>query len=87
MKIIKMVLPSLIEGDEFVNSMNDLEFRAWTSFVDMVQNFLDNRQLENYKELVEKLLKILQDIRANMCIKVHFFFIAIKINSEIIAAM
>ena len=52
--------------------MNDLELRTWTSFVDMMKNFLGNRQAKNYKELVEKLLKNLQDIGTNISIKVHF---------------
>ena len=38
----------------------------------MVKNFLDNCRAENYKELVEKLLKSLQDIGAHMSINVHF---------------
>ena len=62
----------LIKDDAFVNSMNDLEWCAWPSFVDMVKNFLGNRLVENYKELVEKLLKSLQDKGTNMSIKVHF---------------
>ena len=48
--------------------MNGLELRAWKSFVDVVKNFLG----ENYN-LVEKLLKSLQDIDANLNIKFHFF--------------
>ena len=51
--------------------MNDLKLRAWTLFVDEVKNFGNNRA-ENYKELVEKLLKSLLDIGANISIKVHF---------------
>ena len=53
--------------------MNDLELPSWRLFVDVVSNFLDNRQAENYKELVEKLSKSLHDIGANLSIKVHFF--------------
>ena len=33
--------------------MNDLELCVWTSFVDVVKNFLGNRWVENSKELVE----------------------------------
>ena len=40
-----------------------------------------------YKELVEKQLKSLQDIGANMSIKVLFFFLAIEINFRWIAPM
>ena len=61
----------LIKNDEFVNSINDLELRVWTSFVDVVKN-LDNRRDEKYEEFVEKLLKSLQEIGANMSIKVPF---------------
>ena len=42
--------------------MTDLKLYAWTWFVDLVKNFLGNHHAENYKELVEKLLKSLQDI-------------------------
>ena len=58
--------------------MNDLELSACTSFVDWVKNFLGNRLSEN-KELVEKLLKGIQDIGANKSIKVHVY-IAMKIS-------
>ena len=52
--------------------MNDLELCAWTLFVDMVKNLLGNQQTKNYKEIVAKLLKNLQDIGANIRIKFHF---------------
>ena len=48
-----------------------MEFRAWTSFVDVVKRFQGNRPAEIYNELVEKLLKSLQDIGASMSIKFH----------------
>ena len=51
--------------------MNDLELRDWTSFVDVVKNFLGNRRAENY-ELVEKLLKNPEDIGSNVSVKVNF---------------
>ena len=37
-----------------------------------MKNFFSNRWTENFKELVEKLLKNLQDVGVNMSIKVHF---------------
>ena len=45
---------------------------ALTLFVDVVKNLFDNRGAENYKEFKEKLLKSIQDICANMSIKVQF---------------
>ena len=73
MKWFHHIIRKLIKNDEFVNSMNDIELCAWTSFVDVVKNFLGNRRAENYKKLEEKLLKSLQDIGTDMTIKVHCF--------------
>ena len=61
----------VIKNDKFVNSLNDLELRAWILFVEGEKNFWGNRRAKNYKKLMEKLLKSLQDIGA-MSIKVHF---------------
>ena len=52
--------------------MNDLELSALILFVDMTKNFFGNRRTENYKELVEKMLKSLQDMGTNMSIKIYF---------------
>ena len=38
----------------------------------MVKNFLGNCRVENYKALIEELLKSLQNIGTYMSIKVHF---------------
>ena len=43
------------------------ELCVWTSLVDMVENFLNNRR-------IEKLLKSLPDIGANIGIKIHFLY-------------
>ena len=59
---------TLIKDDKFVNSMNDLGLSAWTSFVEVVKNFLDNFWVKNYQKLVEKLLKSLLGIGVNMSI-------------------
>ena len=57
--------------------MNDLKLHAWILFVDVIKNFLGNHWVESFKKLMEKLLKSLQDMGANMSIKIHFFYIAI----------
>ena len=59
--------------------MNDFELRAWALFLDAVKNFLGNRQAENYKKLVEKLLKSLSDKNSNMSI---FFFLPELFSNE-----
>ena len=38
----------------------------------MVKNVLGNRRAENYKELMEKRLKSLQEMGVNMNFKAHF---------------
>ena len=43
--------------------MNDLAWRVWTTSVDVVKNFWDNRLAETYKDLVEKMKNDLQDRR------------------------
>ena len=50
-----------MKDDRFVNSINELELSNWTSFVDVLNNFLGNYRAENHIELMEKLLKSLQD--------------------------
>ena len=57
-----------MKDDELVNSMNYLELCAWTWFVDVEKNFCGNHRVENYNELVERLLKSLQGIGADMSI-------------------
>lgn len=65
-------MKTFIKDGELFNLMNDLELRVQTSFVDVMKNYLGNHWVENYKKLMENLLKILQDVCANMFIKVHF---------------
>lgn len=62
----------LIRDTDFANSMNRREIRAWTSFVDVAQNFLGNQRSENYEEIVKEMLESYHDIGANMSIKLHF---------------
>ena len=56
--------------------MKDLELRAWPSFVDVVKKFLGNCRAEDFKELVEKLLKNLKNKGTNMNLS-FFFYLAI----------
>lgn len=52
--------------------MTELELKAWTAFVSVMQNFLGNKKSENYIELVEDLLLQLKNMGCNMSIKLHF---------------
>ncbi|GBP65212.1 hypothetical protein EVAR_49012_1 [Eumeta japonica] len=62
----------LTNDTQFRNSMTELELKAWTVFVSVMQNFLGNKKSENYIELVKNLLLQLKNMACNMSIKLHF---------------
>ena len=47
----------LIKDNQFLTSMDPVEFDAWSSFVLVVKNFLGNDKAENYVELVDSMLE------------------------------
>jgi len=65
---------TLINYCDFPNYMNEKESCAWSTFVETVKNFLGNRIAVNYKGIVAKLISTLQDMGANMTIKLHFLY-------------
>ena len=52
--------------------MNEVELKAWTSFVAVIENFLDNHKSENYMEVVNEMLNSFESLGCNMSIKVHY---------------
>ena len=62
----------LMRDEHFTSSINNMEKRAWNSFVTVVKNFLGNKKAENYKDLIQTLLKNFHLLGCNMSIKVHF---------------
>jgi len=62
----------LIKDPDFINSMNEIEQKAWNSFVSVVQNFLGKHKAENYVELVNEMLNNFRSLGCNMSIKVHY---------------
>ena len=62
----------LIKDPDFVNSMNEAEKRAWSSFVLVVKRFLGNYKAGNYVELVNQMLEHFRELGCNMSIKVHY---------------
>ena len=60
-------------GDQiFCDSMNEVELATWLSFVELVKNFLGNYRADNYKEIVNNMLRNFRILGINMSIKVHF---------------
>ena len=51
-----------------------VEKDAWFSFVVVKKDFLGNNKAANCVKLVDSLLKVFQNLKSNMSIKVHFLF-------------
>ena len=62
----------LINDTAFLQLMNEVELKAWTSFVAVIENFLGNHKSENYMELVNEMLNSYEPLGCNMSIKVHY---------------
>ena len=58
----------------FVESMTIVESATWTSFSQVIKNFLGNTTAGNYLELVEDMLFNFQNLGVKMSIKVHYLF-------------
>lgn len=63
---------TLFRDEKFVTKMTSTQKAAWLSFKDVAQNFLGNHKSENYKTLVNKLLKNYQKLGCLMNLKLHF---------------
>ena len=46
---------------------------SWLRFVEVLQSFRGNREADNYKDIVHKLLDNFQALAINISIKTHFF--------------
>lgn len=62
----------LIKDENFEGRLNDLEKRAWISFKNVVTQFLGNNKSDNYRDLVNQLLKAYEHLGCNMSLKIHF---------------
>ena len=52
----------LINDTAFLQSMNEVELKAWTLFVAVIEKFLGNHKSENYMDVVNEMLTVL-----NLC--------------------
>ena len=62
----------LMRDEKFEGRLNDLEKSAWVSFKNAVKYFLGNKNSDNSRDQVNQLLKAYEDLRCNMCLKIHF---------------
>ena len=49
-----------------------VELRVWTSFKSVIQNFLGNRQANNYRQQVDELIQNYREPGTIISIKMHF---------------
>ena len=63
----------LMHDEEFTRKLKPLERKAWSSFIDVVEGFLGNHKVENYKEVVQHLIRSYQAMGCRMSIKMHVF--------------
>ena len=45
----------MVQDAHFIKPMNDVESRAWKFFISVIQTFLGNRKVNDYKQLVGEL--------------------------------
>lgn len=64
-------IKKLMKDPEFSGKLLAPEKRAWRSFVAVVQGFLGNNKEENYRELVDNLLKSYKEMGCRMSLKLH----------------
>lgn len=58
--------------ENFLGKLNQIEKRAWTSFMVLCTNFLGNERSEDYINVVNEFLDAYSEMGCRMSIKVHF---------------
>ncbi|XP_036325477.1 uncharacterized protein LOC118738673 [Rhagoletis pomonella] len=62
----------LMIDENFVEKLNEVEKRAWLSFISLCHNYLGNERSSNYKEVVQECLEAYGEMGCKMSIKIHF---------------
>lgn len=62
----------LLNDPEFESKLRSVELDAWKSFKSVVEGFLGNYKSNNYKKLIDDLLKNYEKLGCRMSLKIHF---------------
>lgn len=62
---------TLMKDGEFMRKLLPLERKAWKSFIDIVNGFLGNHRVDNYKEVVQHLTENYHNMGCRMSLKLH----------------
>ncbi|UYV78908.1 hypothetical protein LAZ67_17000237 [Cordylochernes scorpioides] len=68
----RLQIKRLLNDQKFLITMNGIEEAAWSGFKAVLHGFLGNRRVDNYKELVQNMLKSYEALGVNMSIKVRY---------------
>lgn len=60
-----------MQDQEFMKKLLPAEREAWKSFIEVVNGFLGNHKVENYKEVVDRLIISYKEVGCRMSLKVH----------------
>ena len=63
---------SVINNSSFPATLNEMELEAWSSFVNVVKNFLGIHKAENHHQLVPNMLKSYEGMECQMSLKILF---------------
>ena len=63
---------SVINDSSFPASLNEIELEAWSSFLNVVKNFLGNHKAENHYKLVQNMLKSCERMGCQMSLTMNF---------------
>ena len=61
----------LMKSDSFFEKLSAVERRAWISFVSVVEDFLGNHKVDNFREIVEELEDANEKMGCRMSLKLH----------------
>lgn len=62
----------IMKDEYFQEKLTNIEGNAWKAFRSVCENFLGNHRADNYKELIDELLKSYKKMGCNMSLKIHF---------------
>ena len=68
------IFKSFLRYQKCYDTMNEVELAAWSSFVEIVQNFLESYRADNYKVIVNNIPEYFRIRGINMSIKGHFLY-------------
>lgn len=62
----------IMNDENFRDKLNQVERRAWESFISLCENFLGNKRSADYVDVVKEFLNSYGEMGCRMSIKIHF---------------